>query len=633
MNSEPAHRTTYALRQQLNLAAGILLVLMVGAGCLALELARQQHSDTTRLMRWQQHERLADSVRLGAEQLVVERVRGLTIEPERLALCTQGLQRLIQQLEAFRQGDAIGLGSAQHSLDEVLQRLHAYEARVLALAKGPLTPTAAGWQALVTDGLHVQTYLEAVAAALESAALSNVANASDVLLAVMGAGLVTFLVGIWLLHRSITHPLQRMMHGIETMRRTGRLVKVPTVANNELGLVAEEFNHLADHVEEQKQRLRQHIVELQRVNIELDRLANLKDDFLASINHQLRTPLTAIAEGVQLLKQGVVGPVSPSQQELLGTMTENAERLMRLVEEVLDLTMLRSGRRVLDRRPADATTLLRQWLVTWQSQTSTQTMTLSCDSLPLVMIDPEAIRDVMDHLLRNALRHAPARTAIGIAARASERMVEVTVADAGPGLTAQQVQRLFQPFVHLHSPEAPGSEGSGMGLALCRQVIERHRGAIRADSAPGQGTTITFTIPIASPTFLFEDACRSAQEDAEYEAQQFGVVLIAPEAREPTANRLEPIETLLRRHTHRGDRFVRLEGGQLAIIAVTDVVGLRAMSARLCGVLAGAECFVRVGTSMCPSDGRSPDALLEAARGRLAAPLRNTSAGFSPQIV
>lgn len=623
--------TTYALRQQLNLAAAILLVLMVAAGCLALEVARQQHADATRLVRWQEQLRLADTLRQSAEQFISERLEGRLVPPQRQAVFDETFRRLMQHLGAFQRSGTMALDAGHTTVDEIVRRLDSYHARVAAMMEGQ--PTAETFAPIVAEGIRLQVLFDAVAAMLESASISHVERASRWQLAAMGVGLAAFLLGVWLLHRSITHPLQRMVQGIETMRRTGRLVKVPVVANNELGLVAGEFNRLAEHIEEQKQRLRQHIVELQRVNIELDRLANLKDDFLATINHQLRTPLTAVFEGLMLLKEGVLGAVSGEQRQILSTMEESSRRLMHLVEEVLDLTMLRSGRRMLDRHPDDLAKLLREVRAASQSQTTMHTVTLDCHTLPPVFMDPEAIHDVMDHLLRNALRHAPTGSEIRIEARSGPRLVEVSVKNTGQGLTQKQVERLFQPFVHLHSPDAPGSEGGGMGLALCRQVIQRHAGTIRAESGLGQGTTVTFTLPIASASFLFEDACRGAKEEAEYETEQFGLVLLAPDGPPGNPGALEQLETFLRRHTHHGDRFVRIDDAQVAIVAVTNQPGLRAMTLRLCGVLAEAGLPVQIGTALHPADGETPERLLQAARSRLAAPATYTSAGFLPQIV
>ncbi len=356
-------------------------------------------------------------------------------------------------------------------------------------------------------------------------------------------------------------------------------------------------------------------VELQGVSAELESMVNLKDDFLVTINHQLRTPLTAIREGVQLLKDDVMGPLTGEQRSLVAMLEENTERLNHLVEEALGLSLLKTGRRPLSRESADLEALLRERCAHWQLLAGTHTIRCEAEALPPVYADRIAIQQVMDHLLHNALRHAPERSEVLISARAKEADVEVSVQDQGEGLTPEQVARLMEPFTHVHTPDAPGSQGSGLGLAFCRQAIERHRGLIRVESDAGKGTTIRFTLPVATAAFLFADLCAGAQEDAAAEAGQYGLLLLAPQQTGPAA--AEPMkraEALLRRSTHGGDRFLALDDRTLVIAAVTDEKGLESMLERLRNVLATARLPVRLQSALFPRDGATPQALLEAAR-------------------
>ena len=371
-------------------------------------------------------------------------------------------------------------------------------------------------------------------------------------------------------------------------------------------------------IREQQRRLREHVLQLKQLNGELDQLATLKDDFLAIINHQLRTPLTPIIEGLELVRDGTLGPLTPDQRSMVQVMDENAGRLAALIEEVLDLSLLKSGRRLLDRAPGDLAAMLERVCAAWRREAGSRTLRLECPALPPVYMDGQAVEEVLQHLLRNALRHAPEGSEILVEAQASEeRAVEVAVRDRGPGMTTEQLGRLFQPFVHIQDAEAPGSRGSGLGLAFCRQALERHRGTIRAEVNAGGGMTFAFTLPVASTAFLFEEACRSAKEDAEYDTGGFAVLLVgSPDGGVP---HLDKIEALLRAHTHHGDRFVRLDGATLAVVAITAQPGLDAMVSRLRGLLAKARLDARLATALAPMDGDTPESLLVAARRRLAA--------------
>jgi anti-sigma regulatory factor (Ser/Thr protein kinase) len=311
-----------------------------------------------------------------------------------------------------------------------------------------------------------------------------------------------------------------------------------------------------------------------------------------------------------------MGPLSADQLHLMQTMDRNASQLAALIEDVLDLSLLKAGRRPLRPKPSDLGALLRQAQSTWQAAAQSRTVRVACGELPPVYMDAEAVRDVVDHLLRNALRHAPERSEITLSASCANGMAQVAVRDHGPGIPPEQLARLFQPFVHVQTPDAPGSQGSGLGLAYCRQVIERHRGAIRAESAEGEGTTVTFTLPVASTHFLFQEACRSARDEAEYDKGQYGLVLVAPPA-SGQAGSMPKAGELLRQNTHRGDQFIWLDSQSLAIVAVTDQPGLETMVARLRRLLERARLDIRLGWALFPRDGGDADRLLEAARAAL----------------
>lgn len=439
---------------------------------------------------------------------------------------------------------------------------------------------------------------------------------------VPGACLVVGMLLVWaglrVFRDRLVIPLQQMVQMMDAMRQSGQWVKLPASYASELGVLAEGFNRLIEHVEAQQRRLREQIVELQRVNSELDELAGVKDEFLQTINHQLRTPMTAIMEGLQLLRNPQTGGFTAEQRSDLELIIENASRLKELVEEMLDLSMLKSGRRPLQRQAEDLGALLQRACATWRQPLGPEGLRLELAALPRVYIDAKAIEDVVGHLLRNALRHAPPKTPVGVRAAAQQEMVLVSVHNEGAALTSEQIKRLFQPFVHLHTPDAPGSQGSGLGLAFCRHVIERHGGAIRVESNGTSGTTVTMTLPAASPAFLFVDACRLALEEADSDGQ-YGVCLAAPseQATHP-AQALTETEALLRKNTHRGDRFIRVDERTLVIVAVTDDLGLTLMMRRLRGVLDAAKLPVRLTGAVHPADGDQPERLLDAARRRLA---------------
>lgn len=432
-------------------------------------------------------------------------------------------------------------------------------------------------------------------------------------------GMTLVWAGVCVFRDRLIRPLQAMVEQIQAMQQASQWKKLPLAADGELKAVAAGFNELVDHVAIQQRSLSEQIGELQLVNAELDQLANVKDDFLQTINHQLRTPMTAIIEGIRLLKDKGMGPLNSEQQTYADLVENNAVRLNAMLEDMLDLSLLKSGRRPLHRRVDEITAPLQRMCKQWQGQFPETPIELKTGLLPAIYFDVQAIEDVLNHLLRNATRHAPEKTGIEIATTVFNEMVEVSVRSQGPVLSPDQIRCLFEPFVHLHTPDAPGSQGSGLGLAFCRQVVERHGGSIRVESEKSAGTTVTMSLPLASAQFLFVDACRMAQEEAAMEGGTYGLCFVVSPAGE--ARVLREAEALLRKNTHRGDRFVGIDDKSLVIVAVTDDVGLAMMIRRLRAVVQKQRLSIAMAGAVYPLDGDRPERLLMVARNRLANPI------------
>jgi len=629
-------RHSHSLRQRLDIVAGGLVCCVALAGCLALHLTHRQRQDMKLLAAIQDQTRLVEELTRRGEGLALEHRSHEPMDQQRVRAFHQTRTHLAENLRALRDGGELLAGGGrvlaiaprhdplmEQTLDAALTWVAPYGTLFDDLLAIGAVEDPEGFRVLqqefIRRGDELRAFIEAVVAQAEGQSMEAVIWSTQWQLATLFGALGLFVLWTVLIRRLVTSPLHRMADGIEAMQQTGRLVKLPARHANELGVVAEGFNKLTEQVERQKQRLREHIVELQRVNAELDQLANVKDDFLQTVNHQLRTPMTAVLEGLALMRDGTLGQLTDDQRVFVKTMNDNASRLHALIEHVLDLSLLKSGRRLLKRQPADLSGLLRQTASAWQTTVGQQQTIQLTDQAPLphVYIDQEAVQEVLDQLLRNALRHSPEHATVTITAQPRQGEVGISVRDEGPGMSSEQLAQLFQPFVHIQTPEAPGSQGSGLGLAFCRQIIERHRGSIHAESEPGAGMTVVFSLPVASPAFLFSDACRSAQEEAQREQGQFGVVVATPPATDRSGETLQQAELLLRKHTHRGDQFVRVDAHTLAIIAVTDRMGLSAMTARLRHVLNEATLPIQLGSALWPADGDRAERLLETARRRV----------------
>jgi two-component system, OmpR family, sensor histidine kinase BaeS len=213
---------------------------------------------------------------------------------------------------------------------------------------------------------------------------------------------------------------------------------------------------------------------------------------LADVSHELRTPLTVIQGNLEALLDGVY----PADAAHLQSLLDETRILERLVEDLRTLTLADAGSLVLHREPTDLATLLHDVASGYQSQAYQAGIALTVASepdLPPLDLDPSRIREVVANLLINALRHTPRDGRVEVSAHRIGGDVEVQVHDTGPGIPAEQIDRIFDRFYR--SPDSPGS---GLGLPIARSLVEAHGGRMSAASTVGEGTTMRFTLPVGS---------------------------------------------------------------------------------------------------------------------------------------
>lgn len=225
-------------------------------------------------------------------------------------------------------------------------------------------------------------------------------------------------------------------------------------------------------------------------------LERLKDEFLSMVNYELRTPLTAIHGALDLLS-GMSHPGLPAQAERLLTIAmNNANRLVRLVNdvfEVLDLERAQSGWVAMERSPCDAAELMNLAGDVMQAQAREAGVTLAVVPQPGALhVDPDRVIQVMTNLLGNAVRYSPRGGTVWLTAQHRGRELEFQVMDHGPGIPADQVAVIFERFTR----ESGAKGRAGLGLSICRSIVQQHGGRIWVESAPGGGSTFCFTMPL-----------------------------------------------------------------------------------------------------------------------------------------
>jgi len=228
---------------------------------------------------------------------------------------------------------------------------------------------------------------------------------------------------------------------------------------------------------------------------ELDRL---KSEFVMTASHELRTPLTSINMAVNLLRESAATKLTDQERALLEATHEDVQRLRALVNDLLDLSKIEAGKLALAFEPVQPRFLCDQALSVIKTQAESKDIELILgvpDDLPEVTADPHKIVWVLVNLLANAMRYTQAGGHISLQGERVGNQVQLSVTDDGEGIPFDLQPRIFEKFVHGKLSDSGG--GSGLGLAICKEIVRAHRGAIWLDSIPGEGSTFTFTLPVA----------------------------------------------------------------------------------------------------------------------------------------
>lgn len=226
---------------------------------------------------------------------------------------------------------------------------------------------------------------------------------------------------------------------------------------------------------------------------ELDRL---KTEFVMTASHELRTPLTSMAMSIELLREKASGKLDEAGQQMLEVAHEELERLRTLVDELLDLSKIESGKFEIELSDVSIPTILEGAVAPFRAQAKELSIKLNVSSkegLPMLRADPNKIAWVVTNLVGNALRYAHSR--VEVSAEKAGRWVNLYVLDDGDGIPHEQQARIFDKFVQAKGDMRPG--GAGLGLAISKEIVKAHQGNIWVESEPGKGTLFIVALPVA----------------------------------------------------------------------------------------------------------------------------------------
>lgn len=235
-------------------------------------------------------------------------------------------------------------------------------------------------------------------------------------------------------------------------------------------------------------------------NEELRKATQAKSEFLAHMSHELRTPLNVIIGFSELMLDGVPGEVNEEQKQCLNDIFSSGHHLLDLINDILDLSKIESGKMELSLRNFSLPNLIESLKSVMMPILSPRKQSLEIDvedGLYLVHADKAKVRQVLLNLLSNATRFTPDGGKLRVEAVTDGSWCQVSVIDSGIGIARENQERIFAPFCQLGNPLIKDRGGTGLGLTIAREIIEKHGGQIWVESEYGQGSRFTFTLPLA----------------------------------------------------------------------------------------------------------------------------------------
>ncbi len=250
--------------------------------------------------------------------------------------------------------------------------------------------------------------------------------------------------------------------------------------------------------------LEQKTVRLEEASASLRRIDEMKSELISVVSHELRTPLTSIKAYTETLIDNVGNPAFTMQEKFLGIINEECDRLTRIVNDVLDLSRMDSGRRKLKSEPLDLNRILDEILPAVEPQLLARRLTVERafpSDLPALEADADLLKQVLVNLVNNAAKFSREGTSITIRATTAGDRMQIVVEDRGMGIPSDKLGRVFERFYRVEEGGAERVGGSGLGLAIVKSVVELHGGTVRVESELGQGSRFVLELPMIQRGF------------------------------------------------------------------------------------------------------------------------------------
>ena len=318
----------------------------------------------------------------------------------------------------------------------------------------------------------------------------------DVILRIFAIAIfVAFPVILASIYRSmrIADPIFDLRRGAKEIAQGNLNHRVSIKTNDEIEDLANDFNSMVSQLQTSKENT-------DRINEELEQANRLKSEFLANMSHELRTPLNSIIGFAEILRDHLFGDLNERQNKYVKNIHSSGQHLLQLINDILDLSKIEAGRLELSLQPFPIKKSLNNILNIVKPLADKKNINVSLEvdnSLQTISADEAKFKQIMYNLLSNAIKFTDDDGQVSIEAMTVRGDLQITVADSGIGIHKRDFERVFGQFQQLDGSESRKHEGTGLGLALTKRLVELHGGSIWVDSEFGKGSSFTFRIPVA----------------------------------------------------------------------------------------------------------------------------------------
>ncbi|MDR1510129.1 MAG: response regulator [Synergistaceae bacterium] len=319
-----------------------------------------------------------------------------------------------------------------------------------------------------------------------------------ILTSVLAICVIAFI--LYIIAKNVTRPILVLSDAAKTLGEGNFDTEVPLIqSKDEIGALSNAFHFMAGKINNLIKEMQQYAKTLEEKNVYLNRLNELKDEFLANTSHELRTPINGIIGIVESMIDGATGSLTDEQKYNLAIVSNSGKRLSNMINDILDFTKLKNNEIALQIKPIDLKTIVDTVIVLSKPLIKGKELSLVNDiddSIATISADENRIQQILYNLIGNAVKFTE-KGRVSVSARIEDDMAAVSVEDTGIGIPEDKFDRIFESFEQADGSTAREYGGTGLGLSITKKIVELHGGTIFVESRLGEGSKFTFRLPVS----------------------------------------------------------------------------------------------------------------------------------------